>query len=127
FMTMIFQSGKSAHQTIEPIIPETDIFSDERNVFTSFENPPVPVGRFDEFYKYIAENANFSKEAYAEVDPTDNHSILVKFTVEIDGSLSHIEKVKDLGHGSFEEVKRLLENAPKWKPGTHNTHLVRVQ
>lgn len=45
-------------------------------------------------------------------------TVIVKFTVEKDGSLSEVEVVQgqDLGYGLPEEAVRLISNMPKWKP-----------
>ncbi len=111
-------SGENSKATNEPT---------DTHIFTSVEEPPEPIGGLEEFYKYIGENANFSKEAYPASDSNSNVRVLVSFIVETDGSLSTIKSLRDPGHGTFEEVKRLLENAPKWKPGIQNTRPVRVQ
>jgi len=144
-LAFTFQSGKPVQTGEDPLVivnnqrvkptflllnnktGVTSLRTDTGIVFTSVEEFPVPDGGMEEFYKYIGENVNFSKEAYAASDSDDRHTILVKFIVEKDGSLSNIERLKDPGHGSFEEVKRVLENAPKWKPGIQNKRIVRVQ
>ncbi|HUH18457.1 M56 family metallopeptidase [Albibacterium sp.] len=100
---------------------------DTSRVFTSVEVPPQPIGGLNEFYKYIGENAEFSKEAFPANGSNSNVRILVSFIVEKDGSLSNINSLRDPGYGTFEEAKRLLENAPKWNPGIQNTRPVRVK
>lgn len=142
-LAFVLQSGKSIGGNQEPlvvvdnhvvsattIINKTNIPSlqtDSGIVFTSVEEPPEPIGGLEEFYKYIGENANFSKEAYPASGSNSNVRVLVSFIVEADGSLSTIKSLRDPGYGTFEETKRLLENAPKWKPGIQNTRPVRVQ
>ena len=143
-LAFALQSGKSIEGNQEPlvivdnhVISPKDIIinkssipslqTDTGRVFTSVEEPPQPIGGLEEFYKYIGENANFSKEAYPDSGSNSNVRVLVSFIVEADGSLSSIKSLKDPGYGTFEETKRLLENAPKWKPGIQNKRPVRVQ
>lgn len=146
-LAFALQSGKSIEETATPLVilnnrtistlnntEETNIgntkATDEptsTHIFTAVEEPPEPIGGLDEFYKYIGENAHFSKEAFPTTSNDSKFRILVSFIVETDGSLSNIKSLRDPGHGTFEETKRLLENAPKWKPGIQNTRPVRVQ
>ncbi|WP_051293064.1 energy transducer TonB [Olivibacter sitiensis] len=52
--------------------------------------------------------------------------IVVKFVVEKDGSLSGFEILKAIGKGTGEEAIRVLQSAPRWKPGIQNGRPVRV-
>jgi len=50
--------------------------------------------------------------------------VFVKFTVEIDGSLTNIEIVKSLNEVCDNEALRLIEQMPKWIPGELNGEIV---
>ena len=52
--------------------------------------------------------------------------IIVSFVVEIDGSLSDIHIIKDLGYGTGKQIVDILKKSPKWKPGIQNGKPVRV-
>lgn len=47
--------------------------------------------------------------------------------VLINGSISEVKSVRDLGHGTGEEAARVLESSPKWVPGKKDGQAVRVQ
>lgn len=49
------------------------------------------------------------------------------FVVEKDGSLSSFEILEDLGHGTGEELVRVLSKAKKWSPGIQDGKPVRVK
>lgn len=51
----------------------------------------------------------------------------VEFIVEKDGSITHsrIVRGKEIGYGIPEEALRLINNAPKWKPGRQKNQPVR--
>jgi len=53
--------------------------------------------------------------------------LLLTFTVKADGQLSDIGLLRDIGYGIGEEVVRVLENSPKWKPSTQKGQPVQVQ
>ena len=52
---------------------------------------------------------------------------VVQFIVERDGSLSHIEAVRDPGQGLGKEAIRIVEMMPNWTPGTQEGKPVRVR
>jgi hypothetical protein len=71
--------------------------------------------------KFIKQNFNQKIASHIKGE------ILVSFVVEIDGSLSEIGVLSDLGKGSGDEAIRVMELSPKWIPGKLNGNIVRVQ
>ena len=51
--------------------------------------------------------------------------IMVSFIVEINGSITHIKIVKGLSERLNTSVIKMIEQMPKWKPGTLNDKPVR--
>ena len=43
--------------------------------------------------------------------------VFVQFVVDKDGSLTEVQAVKGIGAGCDEEAVRVIQGAPKWKPG----------
>ena len=81
--------------------------------------PEFPGGakKFDEYVK-----ANFrNPKAKAGTE------IVVEFVVEMDGSISNVEILKDDKVGSGKELKRVMENSPKWLQGEHEGYHVRTK
>lgn len=54
-------------------------------------------------------------------------SVVVKFVVEKDGSITDVELVRGLGYGLDKEALRAVANSPNWEPALHNGRLVRFQ
>jgi protein TonB len=52
-------------------------------------------------------------------------SLLLKFIVEKDGSLSNIRVIKGLSPYCDSEAIRMLRGSPKWKPAMNNNKIVR--
>lgn len=100
-------------------------------------------GGDEECFKFISENVRYPKLCY---EFGVQGRVIVRFVVEKDGSITHVEKVRgvgktlsevevtsykqehpdspeqlkagqDLGDLLFEEAKRVLELMPKWEPG----------
>lgn len=72
--------------------------------------------------QFLANNIQYPDEA---VENGVNGTVQVKFTVELDGSISNIQIVRKLGYGCDEEVVRVLKRMPKWSPAKLNGKNVR--
>ncbi len=80
--------------------------------------PEFPGGK-DEFYKFIFKNYQLPKaEKFAG-------KVYVTFIIEIDGSLTDIKVLRDIGYGTGKEAIRVLELSPKWMPAEQNGKKVR--
>lgn len=103
---------------IEPVEEEK-----VEEIFTIVESAPEPYGGFAAFNRYVAENISYPKTA-ARMNVSG--MVFVKFVVEKDGSLTDATVVKGIGAGCDEEAIRVIESAPKWKPGKQRGQPVRV-
>jgi hypothetical protein len=52
--------------------------------------------------------------------------VYVTFIVELDGRLTNIKIIRDIGYGIGTEVVRVLGICPNWIPGKMNEKTVRV-
>lgn len=80
--------------------------------------PEFPGGTY-EFYKFISKNYQMPN-----IDKFSG-KVYVTFVIEIDGSLTDIKVLKDIGYGTGKEAIRVLELSPKWKPAEQNGQKVR--
>jgi hypothetical protein len=101
---------------------ETSSNTNSNDVLTidKVEAAPRYGGGLTSFYKYISTNFRAPKAAGL------NEKIMVSFIVEVDGSLTNIKVLKDLGSDTSEEAIRVLKASPKWIPGKQNGKPVRV-
>lgn len=81
--------------------------------------PEFPGGQ-KEFDKYIRKNYITPREAKGL-----KGNVYVTFVVEIDGTLTNIKVLRDLGFGTGKEAIRILEQGPKWTPGQQKGMIVR--
>ena len=88
--------------------------------YEQVESRPMFPGGDTEFINFIGKNFHVP-----EVEGI-NGVIKVTFVIETNGSISDINVVKDLGSGTGEEAKRVLQLCPKWTPGEHDGKPVRV-
>lgn len=106
--------AKGQERSAIPIDTTSLRLSEEIYVFV--DSMAMPFGGYDPFYMYIATTLRYPEEA-REKNVTGK--VFVEFVVEKDGKISS-ENIKILRspHISLsEEARRLMENAPDWKPG----------
>jgi TonB family protein len=85
----------------------------KREKASSFSSQsPYPKGGFDKFQKYIDKN-----QKYPNTAATDkiNGKVILRFSVNLDGTLSNLRVEKSLSKDCDEEAIRLLKEGPKWK------------
>lgn len=81
--------------------------------------PEYPDG-VEAFYKFIAKNFKVPEEEGL------NGKIITTFVIEIDGSITDIKVLQDIGYGSGAEVLKVLSMSKKWIPAKLNYIPVRV-
>lgn len=94
------------------------------SVYTVVEVDPEFPGGYEGLYKYLAESIVYPEQAKKE---GIKGRVIVRFVVEKDGTVSHAEVLRGIGGGCDEEVLRIVNAMPKWKPGRVKGEAVRVQ
>ena len=90
--------------------------------FTKVEIPALFNGNWE---KFLLRNLN----ADIPVDngaPTGNYSVIMQFVVDIDGNVSDIKPLTNIGFGLEQEAIRVLKKATKWKPAIQNGRPVKA-
>ncbi|HQZ24456.1 MAG TPA: energy transducer TonB [Flavobacterium sp.] len=88
--------------------------------FKEVDIKPEYPGGVEAFYKFIAKNFKAPEEEGL------NGKIITTFVIEIDGSITDIKVLQDIGYGSGAEVFKVLEMSKKWIPAKLNDVPVRV-
>ncbi|MDF9795679.1 protein TonB [Catalinimonas alkaloidigena] len=101
--------------------PEEEV-SDE--IFMVVEDQPEPQGGMQAFYEYVGKNLKYPSQARRM---GIEGKVFVQFVVNTDGSITQVQAIKGIGAGCDAEAVRVLENAPKWKPGKQRGRPVRVR
>ncbi len=85
------------------------------------EIKPEFLGGYREFIKFISENY--------KTPEVEGLSGIVKigFIIEVNGRVSTIKIIKDIGGGAAEEAVRVLKTCPIWSPGEIEGERVRVK
>lgn len=80
--------------------------------------PEYP-GGMSEFYLYIQKNYKVPNIKGL------SGKVIVSFVIEKDGSITDVKVLRDIGHGTGDEVVRVLKNCRKWLPAEQNGAKVR--
>ncbi|MBP6411608.1 MAG: energy transducer TonB, partial [Pseudarcicella sp.] len=102
---------------VEPPAPK------EEEIFTAVEQNPEFPGGMSAFGKFLGKNIEYPAEA------TENNiagKVILRFTVNKDGSIEDIKVLKGVGFGCDEEAVRVLKMTPRWTPGKQSGRAVRV-
>lgn len=97
---------------------------DSNTIFTNPDIMPEFIGGESELYHFIKTNLQVPESAK---ENNISGKVIVQFIVEKDGSVSNIEILRKLGFGCYEEVVRIINSMPKWKPGKMNDEPVRMK
>lgn len=93
-------------------------------IFTIVEDQPTPDGGMSAFYQYVQKKLKYPAQARRM---GIEGKVFVQFVVDKDGSLTEVQAVKGIGAGCDEEAERVIQSAPKWKPGKQRGRAVKVR
>ena len=80
------------------------------------EDAEFPGGKPSDFVR-----SHFNPDAAADVEG----KIIVRFVVELDGSISNVDVARGLSPEANREAIRVIRSMPRWKPGKNNGKAVR--
>jgi TonB family protein len=113
------KDDKAATVTMNVVEDEQNATDDK--VFDVVENMPEFNGGAGALMQYLSHNIRYPEESDVQ------GRVIVSFVVDKDGSISNAQVVKSL-HPSFDaEALRIINNMPKWIPGTQNGKPVNVK
>jgi protein TonB len=92
---------------------------DEGKIFTKVEVEAGFPGGDAAWVNYLKRNLNVEIPGENGA-PEGNHTVIIKFVVSKDGSLSDITCENDPGYGICEEAKRVIKKTKNWTPAIQN-------
>ncbi|MFW5687571.1 MAG: M56 family metallopeptidase [Bacteroidota bacterium] len=101
---------------------ETPEYSGE--IFTIVDQDPEFPGGTSELMKYLQNNLTYPDRAREE---KVQGTVFVTFVVEIDGKVNDVRILRGVSDELDKVALEVVEAMPRWKPGYHEGHPVRVQ
>ncbi len=92
-------------------------------VYDRVEVMPEFPGGMQGLFEYMQNNVNYPKEAKNQ---KIEGRVIVSFIVEKDGSISDVHPLTAVHPLLDKEAMRLVNEMPRWKPGTEKGKAVRV-
>ena len=92
-------------------------------VYDRVEVMPEFPGGMQGLFEYMQNNVNYPKEAQKQ---KIEGRVIVSFIVEKDGSISDVHPLTAVHPLLDKEAMRLVNEMPRWKPGTEKGKAVRV-
>ena len=118
-VTEVQKDDKATTVTMNVVEDEQNATDDK--VFDVVENMPEFNGGMGALMQYLSDNIRYPEEKDIQ------GRVIVRFVVGKDGSISNAQVVKSV-HPSFDaEALRIINNMPKWIPGTQNGKPVNVK
>lgn len=91
----------------------------------TLEQMPEPPGGMNEWmFSHLAKNLRYPEMAR---DKGIEGTVVVRFIVEKDGTISETQILRGIGGGCDEEAIRVLQLSPKWKAGVKDGATVRTE
>ena len=96
----------------------------EDEVFVFVEEYPSFPGGEEALYKFIDDNLRYPDEAR---EPNVQGTVIIRFVVEKDGSISNATIAREIGCGCGREALRVVNMMPRWNPGKQGGKPVRTE
>lgn len=123
FVHSLLSCFTSFGQEVEVINPADTVYNPTDSVYSFVENLPEYPGGDLARIKFLINNLVYPEAAEKE---SIQGTVYVTFIVEKSGRVSNPKIFKGIGGGTEDEVIRVLQLMPRWKPGKHKGKFVRV-
>lgn len=122
----VVDAGDNADRVQEEVHIEVtqDVEVEEEEIWVFVEEDPAFPGGDEALYAYIGNNIKYPDLAR---DNNIEGTVVIKFVVEKDGSISRATILSEIGGGCGKEALRVVNSMPKWKPGKQGGKAVRTE
>lgn len=103
---------------------EIGMSDEEEEIFVFCEKVPEFPGGEEALYEFLRNNLKYPEEAK---EKNISGTVVIKFVIEKDGSISHARILREIGGGCGAEALRVVNMMPKWKPGEQGGKPIRCE
>lgn len=123
----LVDAGDDANKAQQDVVI-SDVSADEEvaeeTIFVFVEENPAYPGGETALYEYLYKNIKYPDLAR---ENNITGTVVVKFVVEKDGSITKASILREIGGGCGKEALRVVNSMPKWKPGKQSGRAVRTE
>ena len=116
FFPVCLLSNVTLHAQVTPAAKPDTVLADGR-IFTKVEVEADFPGGLQAWIGYLQKNLNANVPA-DNAAPIGRYTVVAKFAVSPDGSLSDISTETNFGYGMEKEVIRIIQKSGKWNPAS---------
>ena len=123
----IVDAGDDANRQQEEVVISdvgTEEEVQEEEIFVFVEKFPEYPGGEAALYEYLNKSIQYPEMAR---DNGITGTVVIKFVVEKDGSITKASILREIGGGCGKEALRVVNGMPKWKPGQQSGKAVRTE
>ncbi len=123
----IVDAGDNANKQQEDVVISdvgTEELVEEEQIFVFVEEQPSYPGGEEALYEYLGKSIQYPDIAR---DNNITGTVVIKFVVEKDGSITKASILREIGGGCGKEALRVVNAMPKWKPGKQSGKAVRTE
>ena len=123
----IVDAGDNANKQQEDVVISdvgTEEVVEEEEIFVFVEEQPSYPGGEEALYEYLGKSIQYPDIAR---DNNITGTVVIKFVVEKDGSITKASILREIGGGCGKEALRVVNAMPKWKPGKQSGKAVRTE
>ena len=103
---------------------EIGMSDEEEEIFVFCEKATEFPGGEEALYEFLRNNIKYPEEAK---EKNISGTVVIKFVIEKDGSISHARILREIGGGCGAEALRVVNMMPKWKPGEQGGKPIRCE
>ena len=108
-----FEVTKNDYPYIKSLPEDNFSLPSKKSTAEKSSSEPTYTGGIELFYMFVSRNLQYPLKAR---NKKTSGKVLVKFTVEKDGSVSNIHCLSNIGNGLEEEAMRLISLTNQWQP-----------
>ncbi len=111
--------------SIEDVVfePMEIVEEEAEEIFYIVEHQPEPIGGIKAFYTYVSDNMVYPRSS---LRARIQGRVFVRFIVDENGDISDAKIIKGIDKACDNEALRVIQNAPRWKPGKQRGTPVKV-
>lgn len=125
FKVSSFEKTENVIVTAKQIVIDIEeVVEPEQPIFRVVEQDASFPAGVQKLYEYLGDNIKYPQQAK---ETGTQGKVYLEFVVEVDGSITDIKILRDIGSGCGEEAKRVVKEMPKWQPAKQRGKAVRQQ
>lgn len=129
FLSAMLVVSILSHSKIETVVSNSDSLktkeSRDSTIYEDFEFPAEFPGGQEALKEYLKKEFRYTRKS---LEKTTRDRIILRFTINVDGTLSDIEIVRGSGNKRLDKkAVQVVKKMPRWKPASEAGRIVPIR